>query len=155
MNSIEQNLADNNLSLPELKGSNALFSPYVLDGNYIYVSGQLPLGFGSLEETKGQLGDTITIEHGQKIAKYCALNLLAQVKQACNGDLSKIKKCVKITVFVNSTTDFTDQPMVANGASEVINKAFGFEASHARSAIGVSQLPSGVAVEVEGIFKIE
>ena len=156
MSKVENNLQKYNLSLPDLAALKVAYKAYTISKNHIYISGQLPLGFGELSEHAGQLGNDCTVERGNKIAEFCALNVLAQLKEACQGDLDKVKQCVKITVFVNSSADFTGHPAVANGASEVFNKAFSEDAapSHARSAIGTSQLPFGVAVEVEAIFEI-
>ena len=154
--SVIDNLEQNGLKLPDVEHpAAALYNPYIISGNHVYVSGQLPMGFGDMSEHVGQLGTNMDAEKGAKIAEYCMLNALKQVKDACGGDLGKVKRCVKITVFVNSAADFTDQPKVANGASNVIVKAFGTEkGQHSRSAIGNSQLPFGVAVEVEAIFEI-
>lgn len=155
MSQIEKNLTQHNLTLPELGESKTLFSPAVVSGNLLFISGQLPTGFGDISLHVGQLGKNVSDDAGKEIAKICMLNCLAQAKKALGGSLEKLKKCVKITVFVNSTSEFTAQPSVANGASEVIVHAFGAElGKHSRSAIGVSQLPLGVAVEVEAIFEI-
>lgn len=155
MSQIEKNLNQHNLTLPELGDSKTLFSPAVVSGNLMFISGQLPTGFGDLSLHSGQLGKNVSEEQGKEIAKICMLNCFAQAKKALGGSLDKMKKCVKITVFVNSTSEFTAQPAIANGASEVIISAFGSEVGkHSRSAIGVSQLPLGVAVEVEAIFEI-
>lgn len=149
---IKLNLAKNQLQLPELKPSAALFKGAVLCGKQIIVSGQLPLGFGELDSHVGQLGDNVSIERGQKIAEICALNVLAQADNLVG--LENVKSCLKITVFVNSLASFNQQHVVANGASAVMLKAFGEDSHHARSAIGVSQLPFGVAVEVEAILEV-
>lgn len=155
MSQIEKNLQHHNLTLPTLADSKTLFSPAVISGSLLFISGQLPMGFGDLSLHQGQLGKNVDDEKGKEIAKICMLNCFAQAKKALGGSLDSLKKCVKITVFVNSTSDFTAQPLIANGASEVIIHALGEEAGkHSRSAIGVSQLPLGVAVEVEAIFEI-
>lgn len=147
-------LAEFNLVLPVLPVPTTKFKPYVVSGNHVYVSGQLPLGFGDIKEHVGQLGKDCDVKNGINIAKIVALNVLYQAAAACGGDLDKIKRCVKLTVFVNSSSTFTDQPVIANAISEIILIAFGDEGEHARSAIGVSQLPFGVAVEAEAIFEI-
>ncbi|MDF3046892.1 MAG: RidA family protein [Candidatus Midichloriaceae bacterium] len=154
MSQVLKRLKEANLELPVLSASSAKFKPYIISGNHIYISGQLPLGFGEISEHVGQLGNNCTIERGSIIAKIVALNILYQAYNACNGDLDKIKRCVKITVFVNSAPSFTDQPIVANAISEIMLLAFGERGEHARSAIGVAQLPFGVAVEAEAIFEI-
>ncbi|MCE2993128.1 MAG: RidA family protein [Alphaproteobacteria bacterium] len=147
-------LSEKGLSLPHLEPSNALFMPYSISNNMVYVSGQLPLGFGDVKQHVGQVGKDIDIERAKQIAKICGLNVIYRMNQACHGDLDLVKKCVKITVFVNSSPEFTDQPLVANVVSQLMIDVFGEKGEHARSAIGVSQLPLGVAVEVEAIFEI-
>jgi len=154
MNHFDQKLENLGYKLPSLSTNKAAFVPFVISGNLVFISGQLPLGFGQINEHKGKLGNEFNIEQGQKIAEYCILNVIAQLKSACNGDLDRVNKCVKLTIFVNSTLDFTDQPLIANAASEIINKVFDIKGNHARSAIGVNQLPLGVAVEIEAIFEI-
>ncbi len=154
MSQVLKNLESNGYTLPALSPNpQAKFKPFLISGNQVFVSGQLPLGFGEVKEHVGQLGANISIEEGQKIAHICGLNVLAQV-QAAVGDLDKVKKCVKLTIFVNSTASFIEQPVVANAVSDLMLKAFGSKGEHARSAIGVAQLPLGVAVEVEAIFEI-
>ncbi len=148
-----KNLESNGYKLPELKPAQTKFKPFLISGSHVYISGQLPLGFGDVKEHVGHLGGNVSIEQGQKIAHICGLNVLAQL-QAAVGDLDKVKKCVKLTIFVNSTPTFTDQPVVANAVSDLMLKTFGEKGEHARSAIGVAQLPLGVAVEVEAIFEI-
>lgn len=153
MSQVLESLSAQGIKLPLLGESKTLFKQFVVSGNHVYISGQLPLGFGELKEHVGQLGKNCDLERGKRIARYCALNAIAQL-QAAVGDLDKVKRCVKLTVFVNSTAEFTDQPQVANAVSELMVQAFGEKGAHARSAIGVSQLPFGVAVEVEAIFEI-
>lgn len=155
MSTVLKNLEAHGYQLPELKPLQTLYKPYVRSGNHIYISGQLPMGFGDLSEHKGQLGTDYTVEHGQKTAHICGLNVLAQLKAACDGNLDKVKNCVKLTIFVNSSATFIDHPQVANPVSDLMLKAFGAKGEHARSAVGVAQLPFGVAVEVEAIFEVE
>jgi enamine deaminase RidA (YjgF/YER057c/UK114 family) len=155
MDTVNQRLQKYNITLPALGSNNLAFIPFVIVQNIVYISGQLPMGFGALSEHKGQLGKEFNVEQGKKIAEICAINVIAQIKEACKGNLEKVKKCIKLTVFVNSVANFIEQPAVANGASELINNVFGEKGTHARSAIGVSQLPFGVAAEVEAIFEIE
>ena len=122
-------------------------------GKLLYISGQISIGNdGKL--IKGKLGKDLTAEDGYKAAERCALSIIAQAKKACNDDLSKIKSCVKLTGFVNSTDDFTDQPKVINGASDLIAKVFGEAGMHTRAAVSTNSLPLGVAVEVDAIFEI-
>jgi enamine deaminase RidA (YjgF/YER057c/UK114 family) len=152
MNKVKERLKKIGFELPKLGENKTLFKQCVQSGNHIYVSGQLPAGFGELSMYAGQLGGNIDIEKGKQIAKYSFLNILAQL-EAFLGDLDKIKKCVKITVFVNSYAHFNEQHLVANAASQIILDIFE-NPDHSRSAIGVAQLPFGVAVEIEGIFEI-
>ncbi len=155
MSIISKRLADMGLSMPELTPGKALFQPYVISGNHVYISGQLPAGFGDLSKHVGQVGRDVEIDFAKKVAKLCGLNILYQINQACGGNLERVKKCVKITVFVNSSPTFTQQPAIANEISQLFLDVFGDEkGAHARSAIGVSQLPFGVAVEAEAIFEI-
>lgn len=143
-----------NITLPPASKPAASYVPFVVTGNTVFISGQLPLGVGELETYVGQLGNGYPLDNGKETARVCALNVIAQLKEACGGNLNKVKRCVKLTVFVNSSADFTEQPQVANGASDLMVKVFGDKGAHARSAVGVSQLPRGVAVEVEAIFEI-
>jgi enamine deaminase RidA (YjgF/YER057c/UK114 family) len=151
---MQENLIKHNITLPEIKPNQALFLPFTVVGNQIHISGQLPLGFGDVGNYKGKVGKDFSLEQAGKIAEICLLNVIAQLKQACGGNLDKVKKCVKITVFVNSTPEFDQQHLVANFASTLLNKLLP-DSGHARSAFGVSQLPLGVAVEIEAIFEIE
>lgn len=155
MSRVLRRLSEFNLVLPTLPAPVTKFKPYVISENKIYVSGQLPLGFGDIRDHVGQLGKDCDVAGAINIAKIVALNLLYQASAACDGNLDKVKRCIKLTVFVNSSPNFTDQPVIANAISEILLIAFGNEAGqHARSAIGVSQLPFGVAVEAEAIFEI-
>jgi enamine deaminase RidA (YjgF/YER057c/UK114 family) len=149
---IIENLQSKGYTLPDLPESKTLFSPVVVAGSMIYVSGQIPAGFGELKQYCGAVGRDFTTEQAKKIAAICALNAIAQVQRHL-GSLANVKRCVKLTVFVNATPTFVEAHLVANGASEVMLAAFGESSKHARSAIGVAQLPFGVAVEVEAIFE--
>lgn len=144
----------NKLQLPKLTKPIANYLPYVSTGNTLYISGQLPLDDGKLAY-QGKLGLDISIEDAQSAARLCALNLLAQLNEACEEDLSRAVRCVKLVVFVASTPDFIAQPQVANAASDLIVEVFGEHGKHARSAVGVSSLPLNAPVEVEGIFEIK
>lgn len=141
--------------IKEPVASVASYSPYVINGKQVIISGQLPFCNGSIDSQVGKLGRDTELYQGYNIAKMCCLNLLAHLKQACGGDLSNVKKCLKIEVFVNSSSDFTEHSLVANGASDLLIKYFGKEkGSHSRLAVGVNSLPFGVAVEVSGSFLI-
>lgn len=154
MSIVLERLQKAGLALPELNPPAAKFVPYVISGDHAYISGQLPLGFGELADHKGQVGTDISIETAKQTARVVALNILFHARAAAGGNLDKIKRCVKLTVFVNSAPTFTDQPQVANEISEIMLQAFGDKGIHARSAIGVAQLPFGVSVEAEAIFEI-
>ncbi|WGW04915.1 RidA family protein [Tropicibacter oceani] len=151
-NAIETRLAELGLTLPEAPAPAANYVPYVQVGNTLYVSGQISMANGAL--ICGKLGDDMDVAAGAAAAKSCALSLLAQVRAACGGDLSRLKRVIKLTGFVNSTGDFTDQPKVINGASDTMVEVLGEAGRHSRSAVSAASLPLGVAVEIEGIFEI-
>lgn len=147
---VESRLAELGVTLPEAAAPAANYVPFVWHGNILYVSGQISLGPDGL--VLGRLGETMEQDEGAAAARICAINLLAQVKEACGGDLDRLSRVIKLTGFVNSTPAFTDQPKVINGASDFLVEVLGDAGRHARSAVGVSALPLGVAVEIEGIF---
>lgn len=151
-NDIESRLAGLGITLPTPPPPVAAYVPFVQVGNMVHVSGQLPIAPNLL--MKGKLGDGNDVESGAAAAELCAVNLLAQVRAACEGDLDRLERVVKLTGFVNCTPDFTDHPKVINGASELLSKVIGDAGRHARSAVGVSSLPFGALVEVEGIFAV-
>ena len=124
-----------------------------ISGNLIYISGQVPFKSDGKLIT-GKVGRELNLEEAQNAAKLCALNLLAQLKKACGGNLDKVKGCIKITGYVNSIDNFTEQPKVINGASDLISKVFGEIGKHTRAAVSVNSLPLGVPVEVDAIFEI-
>ncbi len=140
------------LALPEAPTPAANYVPFVRSGNLVFISGQVSMDAKGL--VRGKLGENMSVEDGQKAAKLCALNLLAQLSAACEGDLGRVARIVKLTGFVNSTGDFTQHPQVVNGASDLFAELFGDCGKHARAAVGSSSLPLGVAVEVEGIFEL-
>lgn len=150
--SLSDRLAVAGVTLPEAAAPAANYMPFVRIGDMLHVSGQLPGVPGAL--IVGKLGSDLAIEDGAAAARACALNLLGQVRAACDGDIDRLMRVVKITGFVNSTPDFTDQPRVINGASDFLVQTLGEPGRHARSAVGVSALPFGVAVEIEGLFQI-
>lgn len=150
---IQEKLKDLDLELPKVAPPVATYVPYAISGNHVYVSGQIPFLNGETMH-QGRLGDNCTIEQGIEAARACALNILAQVNEAIGGDWGKVKECVKLGVFVNSTADFIDQSKVANGASDLMVAVLGDAGKHARFAVGVSSLPVGVAVEVDAVFEI-
>ncbi len=130
----------------------ANYVPYVRVGNIIYVSGQISKDDDLIT---GKLGENMDVEAGAAAAKVCAINLLSQVKAACGGDIDKLVRVIKLTGFVNSTADFTQQPQVVNGASDFLVEALGEAGRHSRSAVSAASLPLGVAVEIEGIFEVQ
>lgn len=152
MSNIDTRLAELGLTLPDAPAPAANYVPYVLVGSTLYVSGQISMGPDGL--ICGKLGDDMAIEEGAAAARTCALSLLAQVRAACGGDLSKLKRVIKLTGFVNSAPDFKDQPKVINGASDVLVEILGDAGRHSRSAVSAAALPLGVAVEIEGIFEL-
>ena len=149
---IDTKLAELGLSLPEAAAPVAAYVSAVEAGGMLFLSGQLPFKDGQL--VKGRLGEGVSLEDGQEAAKLCGLMVVAQIRKALDGDLSRVKRIVKLGVFVNSTADFTDQAKVANGASELMVALFGDIGRHARSAVGVPVLPLGAAVEVDAIIEI-
>lgn len=152
MSQIEARLAELGVTLPDAPTPAANYVPFVVTGNLVHISGQISQNESGL--IKGRLGADMTVEQGAEAAKRCAISLLAQLKKACNGDLSQVSRAVKLTGFVNSTPEFTDQPKVINGASDFLVAALGEAGRHARSAVSAASLPLGVAVEIEGIFEL-
>ncbi len=151
--SIEGKLAELGVSLPDAPAPAANYVPFVQVGDIVYVSGQISNDENGL--ITGKLGDDMGVEDGAAAAKRCAINLLSQVKAACGGDLDRLVRVVKLTGFVNSTGDFTNQPQVINGASDFLVEALGDAGRHSRSAVSAAALPLGVAVEIEGVFQIQ
>jgi len=149
---IETRLSELGVTLPEAVAPAANYVPFVRQGSTLYVSGQISMDAGGL--IQGRLGAGMSVEEGAAAARICAINLLSQVKAACDGDLDRLVRVVKLTGFVSSASEFSDQPKVINGASDFLVDVLGEAGRHARSAIGVAALPLGVAVEVEGIFEI-
>ncbi len=145
-------LSDLGITLPVATPPVASYVPVVIEGNLVYVSGQLPLHDGQL--IAGHLGKDVSLEEGQRAAQLCALNILAQVNAALGGQLDRVARCVKLNGFVACTPDFIDQPKVINGASDLIVQVMGDAGKHARAAVGVPALPRGAAVEVEAIFAL-
>jgi enamine deaminase RidA (YjgF/YER057c/UK114 family) len=150
--SIENRLFQLGVTLPDAPAPAANYVPFVRSGDLVFVSGQISNDENGL--ILGKLGATMEVAEGAAAAKRCAINLLAQVKAACGGDLDRLERVVKLTGFVNSTADFTDQPKVINGASDFLVEVLGDAGRHSRSAVSAAALPLGVAVEIEGIFQI-
>lgn len=150
--SIEARLAEAGITLPTAAAPAANYAPYALAGNLLYVSGQLPMDQGAIA-VKGKLGEDLSVEDGQKAARLCAINILAQAMAAL-GDLERIAHCLRLNGFVNATEDFSDHPAVINGASDLIVAALGDKGKHSRIAVGCSGLPFGAAVEVDAVFSV-
>ena len=150
---VESRLNEMGITVPDAPAPAANYVPWVKSGNMIYVAGQVPFVDGKLTAT-GHLGDNASVEDGYEQAKICAINLIAQVKAACDGDLDRVVRVVKLGGFVASTPDFTQQPAVVNGASDLMVATFGDAGKHARFAVGSSVLPLGCLVEVDGVFEI-
>ncbi|MDC1091754.1 RidA family protein [Candidatus Pelagibacter sp.] len=151
--SFEENIKKLNIILPEAKAPVGSYVATKIIGNLLYVSGQISIDANG-ELIKGKVGKDLTTEEAYKAAQRCGLSILAQVKNACNGELSKVKSCIKLTGFVNSTEDFIEQPKVINGASDLIASIFGDAGIHTRAAVSTNSLPLGVSVEVDAIFEL-
>ncbi len=153
-NTIEDRLSAEGITLPDAPAPAANYVPFVQTGNLVVISGQLPMADGAVKYL-GLLGDNVDVEEGVAAARLCAINLLAQLKTACGGDLSKVTRVVRLGGFVAATPDFGKHPAVVNGASDLMAAIFGDAGAHARAAVGVASLPFGASVEVEGMFEIK
>ena len=153
MSKIASRIKELGIELPNAASPAANYIPFVLSGNQVVISGQIPFWNGELVGV-GKLGSNLTVEEGGKIARICGLNLLAQLQVASGGDLDRVSRVVKLGGFVNCIDTFTDQPEVINGASDLMVEVFGDKGRHARFAVGVGSLPRGVAVEVDGVFEL-
>ena len=153
-NIIDQRLKELNIELDDASVPAGSYVPYVITNNLVFISGQLPFIDGKLT-IKGKVGDNVSLDDAVKMSEACAKALLSQLKAACNGNLDKVNKVVKLGGFVASASNFTDQPKVINGASDLIVNIFGDKGKHSRFAVGVAALPLNVPVEIDGIFEIE
>ena len=151
--SFEKKIIDLKLELPEAKAPVGSYLATKITGNLLFISGQISMTDNG-ELIKGKLGKDLKTDDGYQAAKRCGLSIISQVKKACGGDLSKVKSCIKLTGFVNSTEDFTEQPKVINGASDIIGSIFGDAGMHTRAAVSTNSLPLGVSVEVDAIFEL-
>jgi len=154
MGQIDKRLAELGITLPVPAKPVANYVGWVRTGNLVYTAGQVPLKDGKIEY-QGKLGKDYTVEQGAQAARICAINVVAQLKDAVGGDLDRIKRIVKVVGFVNGVPDFVDHPKVINGASDLIVEIFGDKGKHARSAVGSGSLPVNVAVEVEAVAEVE
>ena len=151
---VDARLEDLGITIPDAPAPAANYVPYTVSGNLVFVSGQVPFVDGKLTAT-GRIGENATPEEGYVQARICAINLIAQVKAACGGDLDRVTRVVKLGGFVASADDFNGQPGVINGASDLMVEVFGDAGRHARFAVGTNALPLGCVVEVDGIFEID
>ena len=149
----ENKIRELKINLPEAKPPVGSYVATKIVGNLLYISGQISISENG-ELIKGKVGKDLSVDDGYKAAERCGLSIISQAKVACNGDLSKVKSCVKLTGFVNSTNNFTDQPKVINGASDLIASVFGEAGMHVRAAVSTNSLPLGVSVEVDAIFEL-
>ncbi len=149
----EKKIKELKIVLPEPKSPVGSYVATKIVGKLLFISGQISINEKG-ELIKGKIGQELSTEDGYNAAKRCGLSIISQVKNACNGDLSKVKSCVKLTGFVNSTNDFIEQPKVINGASDIIASIFGDAGMHTRAAVSTNSLPLGVSVEVDAIFEL-
>jgi enamine deaminase RidA (YjgF/YER057c/UK114 family) len=150
---VDERLKALGITLPAPAASVASYLPFVVTGSFVFISGQLPRALNG-PEIRGKLGDALSLEDGRKAARLCALNVLAQLKAACEGDLDRVVRCVKLGGFVNAVPAFRDHPQVINGASDLIVEVFGEAGRHARFAVGAPSLPLDAAVEIDAVFEI-
>ena len=151
--SFEENIKNLKINLPDAKAPVGSYVATKIIGKLLFVSGQISIGENG-ELIKGKIGKELTTEDGYNAAKRCGLSIISQVKNACDNDLSKIRSCIKLTGYVNSTEDFIEQPKVINGASDIIASIFGDAGMHTRAAVSANSLPLGVSVEVDAIFEL-
>ena len=151
--SFEEKIKELKTVLPEAKAPVGSYIATKKVGNLLFISGQISINSNG-ELIKGKIGKDLSLEDGYNAAKNCGLSIISQVKKACDDDLSKVKSCIKLTGFVNSTDDFIDQPKIINGASDLIASVFGEAGIHTRAAVSTNSLPLGVAVEVDAIFEL-
>lgn len=150
---IEARLRELGIELPRPSAPAANYIPFVVTGNLVFVAGQVTFWNGEVKFV-GKVGADFSVEDGKEAARLCGLNLIAQLKEACDGDLDRVRRCVKLGVFVNCVEGFTEQPEVANGVSDLMVEVFGDQGRHARFAVGANALPRNVATEADGVFEI-
>lgn len=154
MGTIDEKLKELGIELPEPPKPAANYVPYVISGNQVFISGQVPMRNGELQY-RGKVGQDFSLEEAQECARLVAKNILSVLKAACHGDLDRVRRCIKLGGFVNCTPDFDQQPQVINGASEMMVAVLGETGRHARFAVGSNVLPFNVAVEIDAIFEID
>ena len=151
---IEKNINKLGIIIPDAPAPVGAYVAFKFVNKLLFISGQISVDSNG-RFIKGKVGKDIDLKKGQEAAKLCAINIIAQVKKACSGDLEKISSCIKLTGFVNSSDEFIDQPKIINGASELISAVFGENGKHTRAAISVNSLPLGVSVEIDAIFELK
>ena len=151
---IEKNINKLGITIPDAPAPVGAYVAFKFVNKFLFISGQISVDSNG-RFIKGKVGKDIDLKKGQEAAKLCAINIIAQAKKACKGDLEKISSCIKLTGFVNSSDEFIDQPKVINGASELISNVFGENGKHTRAAISVNSLPLGVSVEIDAIFELK
>ena len=151
---IEENIKKLGIAIPDAPAPVGAYVAFKIVNKLLFISGQISVDSNG-RFIKGKVGKDIDLKKGQEAAKLCAINIIAQAKKACSGDLEKISNCIKLTGFVNSPDEFIDQPKIINGASELISAVFGENGKHARAAISVNSLPLGVSVEIDAIFELK
>ena len=151
---IEKNISKLGITIPDAPAPVGAYVAFKFVNKLLFISGQLSVDSNG-RFIKGKVGKDIDLKKGQEAAKLCAINIIAQAKKACSGDLEKISSCIKLTGFVNSSDEFIDQPKIINGASELISAVFGENGKHTRVAISVNSLPLGVSVEIDAIFELK
>ena len=151
---IEENIKKLGIAIPDAPAPVGAYVAFKFVNKLLFISGQISVDSNG-RFIKGKVGKDIDLKKGQEAAKLCAINIIAQAKKACSGDLEKISSCIKLTGFVNSSDEFIDQPKIINGASELISAVFGENGKHARAAISVNSLPLGVSVEIDAIFELK
>ncbi len=151
--SIDKRIEELKIKLPDPKEPVGAYVASKIVGNLLYISGQISTDENG-DLIKGKIGKDLSIDEGYEAAKRCGLSIISQVKKACNNDFSRVKSCIKITGYVNSTDNFTDQPKIINGASDIIAKVFDKNGEHSRAAVSTNSLPLGVSVEVDAIFEL-
>jgi enamine deaminase RidA (YjgF/YER057c/UK114 family) len=150
---IDRRLSELGIVLPQPPAPVASYVPYVTTGHLVFISGQIPLENGQVRYA-GTVGKDMSLDDGKAAARMCGINLIAQLKAACGGDLDRVRRCIRLGVFVNAVVGFGQHPEVANGVSDLMLEIFGDNGRHARAAVGAGSLPRNVAVEVEGVFEI-
>ena len=151
---IEENIKKLGIAIPDAPAPVGAYVAFKIVNKLLFISGQISVDSNG-RFIKGKVGKDIDLKKGQEAAKLCAINIIAQAKKACSGDLEKISNCIKLTGFVNSSDEFIDQPKIINGASELISAVFGENGKHTRAAISVNSLPLGVSVEIDAIFELK